>query len=89
MPRRRKRPSPLRCLNGVVSTFPAFVMLWALGGILESVCHGQPQCSRLPTPLALTLLGIVAGGLCWTGYRAYRDFVKGDYWMDLADAGYL
>jgi len=89
MPRHRKRPSEFRSLVPVLYTAPALAVLWAATSILEVVCKPGISCPALPDELVYGLMAVFAAGMLTTLYCAYRDFVKGDYWLDLAEAGYV
>jgi hypothetical protein len=81
MPRRRRRPSELRCLVPLLTGLPALLMPWFAQSLMNIACRPAVQsCSQLPGWLV---------GLAYSAYRYYRDFIKGDYYIDLAEAGYL
>lgn len=46
-------------------------------------------CSMFPPAMSTALLVLSFAGFAVTLYRAYRDFYCGDYYLDLAEAGYL
>lgn len=89
MPRRRKRPSEYRFLIPVLTTSPALAVLWAASRILDVVCNPGIPCPPLPDQLIYALMTVFAVGVCGSARRWYRDFVKGDYWVDLSDAGHF
>ncbi len=93
--RRQQRPRELRCLAG--ATFGLMVMIFALafrfmeGALCSMLATKAPSvvCLVFP-PAAFTVLQVLSfAGFTVTLYRAYRDFYRGDYYLDLAKAGYL
>ena len=85
MPRRRKRPSQLRFLVPVLTGAPTLAVLWTANSIQGVVCKPGIPCPGLPPVVTYTLLAVFCLGFLASGYRAYRDFVLGEYWIDLVD----
>jgi hypothetical protein len=88
--RRRKMPSPFRC---VVALYPAFIALlffWFWDSVTGEICNLTPSSARLmncggpmPGELMWTLGAAICYGLFDFSYRVYRDFYRGDYYVDL------
>lgn len=79
------RPHPLRCLAGVLASVFALVMMSVVESILEVSCKRlhAPSCGALPDPLLYLGLAAVAGGVVYSAFKAYRDFISGDYDRDV------
>ncbi|CAM5796588.1 hypothetical protein RFUL19S_04362 [Rhizobacter fulvus] len=90
MPRRRQRLSQFRCLAPLLYGMPALIVLWAAQSMFNVVCRpAVPACTQLPEMLVDGCFVWLGACLAYSAYRYYRDFVKGDYYVDLAEAGYL
>ena len=83
MRHRRKRPSQLRCLVPVLTVAPVLVVLWAMNAMLAAACQPNIPCPALPPVVTYILLAVFALGLLASCVWAYRDFVQGQYWIDL------
>jgi len=88
--RRRKRPSQYRFLTGLWPTFYAVIACFVLDKILDLPCiinimaKTQTACrSEAPGYLWLAFLAVSLYGIAAAAYRYYRDFVLGEYWIDL------
>lgn len=88
--RRRKRPSQYRFLAELWPTFYAFIAYFVLDKILDLPCllnlvaKTQATCRvEAPGYLWLALLAAILYGVAAAAYRYYRDFVLGEYWIEL------
>lgn len=94
MRKRFNRPSEFRCLAGSMYALVALTIAYALRVVDGAVCglagaSAAVPCHVFPSALYVALFVVGAGGLALTIYRAYRDFYRGDYYVDLADRGHL
>jgi hypothetical protein len=87
-------PSRFRCLRGVLIALVCASGAWILSALDAQFCGGL---KRLAVPcednaaevLALMLWICACVGVAWSIYRAYRDFVRGDYRWDMKRSGHL
>ncbi|MGJ7544335.1 hypothetical protein [Variovorax sp. LT1R16] len=84
---KKRAPNPLRCLIpalfGVVPLIGA--MLWYH---LMSIVHSM---AKLPNPELSTVIGYLVAisavvGMFISLYRTWADYVRGDYYFDLAES---
>jgi hypothetical protein len=92
--RRRRKPNQYRCIKGAAFALLFSIFAIAMDVIEDGACHmlskhAGANCSVFPGTAYALILGIVSLCLLHTFYRAYRDFVTGEYYTDLAEAGYL
>jgi hypothetical protein len=90
MGRRHKRPSEYRFLLELQPTLYALAIAYLLYQIRDVPCIVSAlakvqQACRIDYPdyIWLGLLAFALYGLAACGYRVYRDFYLGEYWMDL------
>jgi hypothetical protein len=55
---------------------------------LHMMAH-VPTCSVVPPALYTVAFAAAFLGCTYSAYRFYRDFYKGDYYVDLAESGHL
>lgn len=94
MRRRAKRPSQYRFLAGagfaVLVLFGTIALRLFESGLCGLYSMAQPPtCSILPPALYTIAFAVEVLGCAYSAYRFYRDFYKGDYYIDLAEAGYV
>ncbi|GIZ54049.1 hypothetical protein NCCP691_40630 [Noviherbaspirillum aridicola] len=89
MPRRRKIPNRYRCLRplswsalALIVAVAYHVMVGASCDLFTSLTKSACQVQEMPWPMSVALWVLGVGGLVGFAYRAYRDFYKGDYWLD-------
>ena len=87
----RKRPNELRALNWTVLGLPCLLFALMLKLVEGPACSFmrliEVDCMwaiEVPDVLYDILFAVAAGCLLLTVYRAYRDFWKGDFEVDLA-----
>lgn len=92
--RRARRPSMYRFLAG--TSYAAFALMasFAMRQLDAGFCslHALAQlatCSVVPTIFYQGAFVVVLAGCAFSAYRCYCDFWKGEYYEDLARAGYL
>ena len=83
-----------RCLAGTSYALMALLFAFALRQFDAGFCglHAMAQvanCSVIPPLTYDGLFIVVLAGCAFSAYRCYRDFWKGEYYEDLARAGYL
>ncbi len=88
-----KTPSRFRCLRGAAFAVACLALAGLLTLLDYAYCAGVRvvlvPCEHVPVFLVpLCLIG-AAVGVIHTAYRAYRDFLVGDYLWDLKRAGQL
>ena len=88
--RRKKRPSQYRFLKNLYPSVVAIVILFALDGLASIPCGlkmlviDPATCKvQMPSFLYWWLAGLFLFGIVAAGYRYYRDFHLGEYWVDL------
>lgn len=84
---KKRQPNSLRCLAPALLGLVPFIgaMLWHH---LTSIVHSM---AKMPPPQIATELGYlvaisVTAGLVSSFYRAWADYVRGDYYVDLAES---
>jgi hypothetical protein len=93
--RRGKKPSMLRFLNGAVVGLAFIVAAFGLkvmeNGFCGVVAKHAPtvNCSIVAPWMFNVAFAIAILGFLFSAYRWYRDFHEGEYYEDLARAGYL
>ena len=92
---RRRPPNQYRCLAGMLFAMMAIGAAVGLHTFESALCAlmlskaPAVQCAIVPSAAFNLMLLASAGGLMMTLYRAYRDFYKGDYYLEMAERGYL
>jgi hypothetical protein len=94
MRRRAKRPSKYRFLAGGGIATLVLIATIALRLLESGFCglHAMAHVSTcsIVSPVFYTIaFGIELLGCAYSAYRFYRDFYKGDYYIELAEAGLL
>ena len=87
---KRKIPNIYRCLEPLGWSALALILAWAYGKFMEASCGlfvsitktASCPAEEMPTYLFWTFAALFIYGFIGFAYKAYRDFYKGDYWMD-------
>ena len=86
----KKRPSEYRFLKGLYPSAVALVLIYFLDSMEQIPCvlktfTPDPATCRVEMPQFLIwgLIALFAYGIAAAGYRYYRDFHLGEYWLDL------
>jgi len=85
--RSQKIPREFRCLKALYPTAIALLILIMWNIVGSAICRltltDSSQCqASMPSLLIWMLLLVVSGGLMHFIYRVYRDFYRGDLWID-------
>jgi len=86
----RRPPSQLRFLVPAFSAAaPGALILFAVDRFAEIACRIVParSCHEVPAELVYLAFAAISVGVVASVYRWYRDFVLGDYHLDLVDPG--
>jgi len=86
----RRPPSQFRFLVPLFSiAAPGMLILLALGRFAEIACRIVPArpCGEAPAELVYLASAAIVVGVAASIYRWYRDFMLGDYQLDLVDPG--
>jgi hypothetical protein len=88
--RRSKKPNQYRFLRWLYPSAVAVVMMYFLDAMSELPCQlrllaPNPATCRVEMPSFLFwgLAAVFVFGVVAAGYRYYRDFYLGEYWLDL------
>jgi hypothetical protein len=89
-PRNKKRPSQYRFLRWLYPSAVAVLIIFVLDTVatipcsLKSLAPDPATCRvEMPNFLMWGLVAVFTFGIAAAGYRFYRDFYLGEYWMDL------
>jgi len=88
--RRNKKPSQYRFLGRLYPSLVAAFAMYYLDAISKIPCYlkllapNPANCQvEMPGFLFWGLAAVFAFGVVAAGYRYYRDFYLGEYWLDL------